>query len=113
MNHTAAENIVLKSSSPSKIHIVSTKLWQLRMGLIGCVFIAILIVTALFAPLIAPHDPFSQDIMQRLLPPVWVEGGSTEHLLGTDHVGRDLLSRIIYGTKISLTVGLAAVLLRL
>jgi peptide/nickel transport system permease protein len=66
-------------------------------------------VCAVFAPYLAPHDPYSQDIATRLRPPAWAPMGSPEHLLGTDHVGRDYLSRIIYGGRISLAVGVLAV----
>lgn len=86
--------------------------WRLRMGAIGAVLIAALILTAVFVPLFAPHDPYEQNIMQRLLPPAWMDGGKSDHLLGTDHVGRDLFSRILYGTRISLIVGLSAVILQ-
>ena len=66
-------------------------------------------VCAVFAPYLAPHDPYSQDIATRLRPPAWAPMGSPEHLLGTDHVGRDYLSRILYGARISLAVGVLAV----
>lgn len=72
-----------------------------------------LVIIALFTPWLAPADPYTQDITQRLLPPAWMEGGSPDHLLGTDHLGRDSLSRIMYGTRISLSVGLSAVVLQL
>lgn len=65
---------------------------------------------ALFAPSLAPHDPHGQELAARLRPPVWAATGSADHLLGTDHVGRDLLSRIIYGARVSLAVGVLAVL---
>ncbi|MFO7265470.1 MAG: ABC transporter permease [Limnochordales bacterium] len=66
---------------------------------------------AVFAPLVSPHDPLRQNIFLRLRPPFWMEGGSAEHLLGTDALGRDLLSRILYGARTSLTVGVLSVLL--
>jgi len=86
--------------------------WQLRLGMIGGVLIALLILTAVFVPWITPHNPYDQDIMHRLLPPFWMDGGQAAHLLGTDQVGRDLLTRILYGTRISLLVGLSAVVLQ-
>jgi peptide/nickel transport system permease protein len=64
---------------------------------------------AVFAPALAPHDPYSQDIAARLRAPAWAPTGTAEHLLGTDHVGRDYLSRIVYGARISLAVGVLAV----
>jgi peptide/nickel transport system permease protein len=62
-----------------------------------------------FAPVLAPHDPTDADIMQKLIPPVWMERGTWAHPLGTDRFGRDVLSRIIYGSQISLTVSLIAI----
>ncbi|MEO9527556.1 ABC transporter permease [Roseibium sp.] len=67
-----------------------------------------LLLIALFAPLLAPHDPFAQTLSARMLPPVWSEGGRWDYLFGTDQVGRDYLSRLIYGTRISLIVGFGA-----
>ena len=75
---------------------------------IGGGIIFTLLLIALFAPWLAPHDPYVQSLTHRLLPPVWSEGGSWTYLLGTDQVGRDYLSRLIYGTRISLLVGFGA-----
>lgn len=97
---------------PSLYQRTYRKLWNLRLGVIGALLISSMIFTAVFVPWIAPHDPYEQAIMDRLLPPVWMERGSSEHLLGTDHVGRDLLTRILYGARISLIVGLSAVVLQ-
>ncbi|MEM9975181.1 MAG: ABC transporter permease, partial [Pseudomonadota bacterium] len=71
----------------------------------------LLFLIAMFAPLIAPYDPAAQNIIARLKPPVWLPGGSWEHILGTDHLGRDVLSRLLNGSRISLFVGFATVLL--
>jgi len=68
-----------------------------------------LVVTALLSPYVAPHNPIRERLIDRLLPPVWVEDGEWRYLLGTDHLGRDLVSRIIYGSRVSLVVGFAAV----
>lgn len=75
---------------------------------IGFGILLVMAVFALFAPWLAPHDPYLQNLPMRMLPPVWVEGGSWEYLLGTDHLGRDYLSRIIYGARISMTIGIGA-----
>lgn len=72
------------------------------------VFIA-LVVIALFAPIIAPYDPILQNRAALLLPPAWQEGGSWSYLLGTDAVGRDMLSRLIYGARFSLFIGVVVV----
>jgi ABC-type dipeptide/oligopeptide/nickel transport system permease subunit len=66
--------------------------------------------SAVFAPWIAPYSPVTVDIQHRLGPPAWMEGGTRAHLLGTDQIGRDLLSRVIYGGQVSLVIGTAAVL---
>jgi peptide/nickel transport system permease protein len=76
--------------------------------LIGAGVILIVLAAALAAPWIAPHDPFAQDLSQRLIPPVWDTRGSRDHVLGTDQLGRDYLSRLLYGARISLLVGAAA-----
>jgi len=64
---------------------------------------------AIFADLLAPHDPQIGSLARRFRPPAWQHGGSMEYLLGTDHVGRDVLSRLIFGARVSVIVGLAAV----
>jgi ABC-type dipeptide/oligopeptide/nickel transport system permease subunit len=79
-------------------------------GWMGLAVVAVMTACAVFAPRLAPHDPYGQDVATRLRPPAWAATGSAEHLLGTDHVGRDYLSRIIYGARVSLAVGLLAVL---
>lgn len=73
------------------------------------IVLAALVVTAALAAELAPHSPTEGDITQKLIPPVWTERGSWEHLLGTDRFGRDVLSRIIYGSRISLAVSLTAI----
>jgi len=73
-------------------------------------FLCGLTVSAILAPQITPHNPAGERLIDRLLPPAWDEEGEWRYLLGTDHLGRDLLSRIIYGSRVSLVVGFAAVL---
>ena len=67
-------------------------------------FLVLFVFTGVFAPLIAPHDPERGGLRDRNLPPAWEAGGSSEFLLGTDHLGRDMLSRVIFGARISLAV---------
>ena len=74
------------------------------------VILATLALLAIFADFIAPHDPQVGMLGERFRPPAWQVGGSTAHLLGTDHVGRDVLSRLIFGARISMTVGFTAVI---
>ncbi len=76
---------------------------------IAMVAMGIVLLGAAFAPWVAPHDPAAQNLQARLAPPVWLAGARPEHLLGTDALGRDILSRIIHGARISLLVGVAAV----
>jgi peptide/nickel transport system permease protein len=73
------------------------------------ILVFFLLIPAIFAPLVAPHDPLKGSLSKRLKPPVWAEGGSIEYPLGTDKMGRDLLSRMIYGARISLLVSFMAV----
>lgn len=86
-------------------------LMKYRLGFFGFFLTIVMLFIAIFAPILSPHDPYDQDISKRFMPPFWHENGAKEHVLGTDHVGRDLLSRIIYGARISLSVGLFAVLI--
>jgi peptide/nickel transport system permease protein len=74
-----------------------------RLAVFGTAIMSVFILMAIFAPLIAPYDPLQQDLIDKFAPP------SREHLLGQDELGRDILSRIIYGARISLTAGLASV----
>lgn len=76
---------------------------------IGGTVVAVFVLVALFAPLIAPHDPYAQNLLMRLKPPFWHEGWDPAHPLGTDQLGRDYLSRLIHGARVSLIVGFAAV----
>jgi len=87
------------------------ELWRDKAGFAGVAMIACLILMAAAAPLIAPHSPTAQDLRTRLAPPVWEPSGSWAHIFGTDHLGRDVLSRVIHGSRVSLTVGAAVVLL--
>ncbi|MFF6955561.1 ABC transporter permease [Streptomyces sp. NPDC088197] len=82
-----------------------------KLAVVALAVLTVMLVFAVFAPLIAPHDPNAQDLLLRLKPPAWQSGGSGAHLLGTDQLGRDMLSRVIYGTRISLLVGAGAALL--
>jgi peptide/nickel transport system permease protein len=87
------------------------RLFRLRWGLAAGGILLLIIATSALAPWIAPHDPLAVNIRHRLAPPAWMEGGAPQHLLGTDPVGRDLLSRMIYGGRVSLVIGVAAVIL--
>ncbi len=79
-------------------------------ALAGLAVIAAALLVAVFAPALAPADPVKNRLLDRLTPPMWAQGGSARYPLGTDTLGRDVLSRLLHGARVSLIVGLAAVL---
>jgi len=79
--------------------------------MVGATLLALIILLAVFAPLIAPYDPYAQDLTARTIPPVWYAKGSWLHPLGTDNLGRDYLSRIIYGARVSLMIGFSVMVI--
>ena len=87
------------------------KFRQRKTAVIGLVILVGLIATAVFAPVLAPYDPEDQDLRNRLKPPGTSDADGIVHILGTDHLGRDVLSRSIYGARLSLSVGVSAVLI--
>jgi len=89
------------------------KLVRNPMALAGGVILLVVVGAALVAPWVAPHDPAKQSLIRRFSPPVWAAGGHSAHVLGTDQVGRDILSRIIHGARLSLLVGVSAVVVSL
>jgi len=86
-------------------------LWRDRSGVIGLLMFLIVVFAAVFAPLISPFEPLEQNLRDAKMPQAWTAEGSWEHPLGTDNLGRDLLSRLIYGARVSLTVGFIGVLI--
>ncbi|MBM7050122.1 MULTISPECIES: ABC transporter permease [Rhizobium] len=95
-------------SSPSRMAKRVRALLSQPKVIFGGGSILILIILAVFAPYIAPKDPLEQDLMSGTLPPIWVDGSDPGFLLGTDDLGRDVLSRVIFGTRIALTVAFVA-----
>ncbi len=89
-------------------HILNL-IWRLKLACLGLLVVLAMTVLAVFAARLAPHNPYEQDIAARLAPPFWEPRGSLSHPLGTDRVGRDTVSRIIYGARVSLSVGALAV----
>ena len=81
------------------------------LALLGALALLLVVAAAVTAPRVAPHDPVRQSLARRYMPPVWVVGGRAEHPLGTDQIGRDVLSRIVHGARVSLLVGVCAVAL--
>lgn len=84
---------------------------QNRGAVIGFIFILIVLFAAIFASWVAPFDPIEQNRSALLLPPMWFEGGNSAYTLGTDDIGRDMLSRIIYGARLSVFIGLLIVVM--
>lgn len=91
--------------------VLGRRLARRRTALFGLVVVALVVATALAAPWLAPFDPLAQDIGHRLKPPGWLDAAGRLHPLGTDHLGRDLLARVIFGAQPALLVGFAAVLI--
>jgi ABC-type dipeptide/oligopeptide/nickel transport system permease subunit len=83
------------------------ELWSDKAGFLGATILLLIVLVAIFSPWLVPHDPTVQSLSDRLAPPFWLDGGSTDHILGTDNLGRDVLSRLMTGSRISLFVGAA------
>ncbi len=96
----------MKLTTAGKIRKLSVS----KTGIIGLIILVIVTICALLAPVLATHDPASVDPLKRLKPPMWLDGGTSEYWLGTDNLGRDIWSRIVYGARVSLIVGVGAVL---
>ncbi|MDH7793197.1 ABC transporter permease [Ochrobactrum sp. AN78] len=115
---TSQANPVARASLLSRIR--KGDLWwsftHSKTAMVSAALLAVLILTAVFAPLIAPQNPYdgaALDMWKAELPPLWEEGGEWPFLLGTDTQGRDMLSAILYGTRISIVIGIASVILSL
>jgi peptide/nickel transport system permease protein len=96
---------------PARLAGAGRRLWRDRLAIVGAAAVAAIIGGAVLAPVLAPADPIRNRLGDRLTPPAWASGGSPAHLLGTDTLGRDVASRLLYGARVSLVVGFAAVLL--
>lgn len=94
-------------TGPTPGQLLRRRVFGHRGLMIGAVVVGILALIAILAPVLAPHDPYAQSLMARMKPPVFL-GGTWEHPLGTDHLGRDYLSRLIYGARVSLLIGVVA-----
>ncbi len=77
----------------------------------GLLLVGAVVAIAVLAPLLAPHDPYAQDLTRRLIPPIWHDKGIWSNPLGTDNLGRDYLSRVLYGARISLLIGLSVMVI--
>ena len=83
----------------------------MRVGVASGVIMIAVVLIAVLAPLVAPHDPYEGELVNRLLPPAWMSGGTSTYLLGTDQIGRDTLTRLIYGAQVSLAAGFLAMVI--
>ena len=86
-----------------------SQLWRNKTAVGGLIIITIFMLSALFAPYLSPHNPIETSLYDQLKPPLWHETGTWEHILGTDDLGRDILSRLIYGARVSLVVAVISV----
>ncbi len=86
-----------------------SQLWRNKTAVAGLVIVTGFILMAIFAPFLSPHDPVETSLYDQLKPPVWHATGAWKNILGTDELGRDTLSRIIYGARVSLTVAIVSV----
>lgn len=100
----------LSGAPPSSFAAFWSAFRENRGAVIGLVVVALVVLVAIFAPVLAPHDPIEQYKGFTKLPPFWMEKSDPRFLLGTDAVGRDMLSRLMYGARISLFIGLAVML---
>lgn len=90
---------------PRKSRSFPARLWRNRLAQVGLLISAVVVLAAIFGPMLAPYDPYAMNLGDRLQPP------SRQHLLGADHLGRDIFSRVLYGARISLQVGVVSVAL--
>jgi peptide/nickel transport system permease protein len=102
---------VALAPAPSPTRLILRRGLRHAGFLIGAGILGLIVLAALAAPLIAPHDPYAQDVSRRLIPPIWQAKGTWDHVLGTDKLGRDYLSRLLYGGQISLLIGISAALI--
>jgi peptide/nickel transport system permease protein len=115
MTSIERDRIIVSSPAPTfELEAPSPRIIMRRRALthpgflFGATIMLATILIAICAPLLTPYDPYAQDLSQRLIPPVWTAKGSWAHLLGTDGMGRDYLTRLMYGARVSLTIGFGA-----
>ncbi|HXE87261.1 MAG TPA: ABC transporter permease [Hyphomicrobiaceae bacterium] len=115
MDGTATTPATTPAPTPAEVGLSPPGVLRRVLGhpglVAGIVLLGFCVAMAVLAPLLAPHDPYAQNLTQRLIPPVWYEKGSWAHPLGTDNLGRDYLSRTLYGARISLLIGLSVMLI--
>jgi len=107
--HQNPANMIVEASQPMRRPQQIQRVFREWTALLSLGMLSLIVIAALFPQALSPHEPFQQNISVRLQPPAWLEGGDWTYPLGTDQLGRDVLTRIIYGARISLAVGFAAV----
>lgn len=107
---TSREEFEDEFTDKSWIKELLGSLWNQKLALLGVILLTTVLLTALFAPLLAPMDPAAQSLNRVMKPPLWTQDDQT-FFLGTDHLGRDLLSRLIYGSRVSVIVSFSSVLI--
>lgn len=112
MNQPALSAAPLPEVVPQETTAGPRRSLRRHKGLVtGCAIFAAVTAAAIAAPLLAPYDPYAQDLSRRLIPPIWHDKGMWSHVLGTDRLGRDYLSRLLYGGRISLLIGVLSAVL--
>jgi len=96
---------------PSPGQLLQRRIFGHKGLMIGGIFLAVIILLALLAPVISPHDPYHQSLTKRMSKPFWQAEAAKGHPLGTDQVGRDYLSRLLYGARVSLLIGFSVALI--
>ena len=108
MVHAVETFAIAESHGPSQAAILRRRIFGHYGLLFGLGVLGVMVVIAIFAPLLFDLDPYTQDLVARMKPPFWMAGNDPNHILGTDHLGRDYLARLIYGARISLAIGTVA-----
>jgi peptide/nickel transport system permease protein len=118
MTDVTASSVAPAVTAPESPYAVMWRRMRKHKGfMIGAGIVAVMAIVALLAPLLAPHDPYLQSLAKRRIPPIWHgwfygnTRATTMHLLGTDQLGRDYLSRMLYGARISLAIGVSTALI--
>ena len=110
---TATTETLAATTYPSPLKEFWISFRHNKGALAGMIFMLVIVTMALLADVLAPHSPIEQFRDHMLQPPVWLEGGSSQFLFGTDDLGRDILSRLIHGARLSLMIGLVSVVMSL
>lgn len=101
----------VEKTSWDRVKYYGRFLWRDRSGMLGMFMFSIVVLAAIFAPVITIYDPLDQNLADSKIPPAWNDGGDSTHPFGTDNLGRDIYSRVIYGARVSLTVGFIGVMI--